>query len=149
MGLTWTQTQSGLGMLTSVDPSSPLSSRSQLCQRQPPPHQISSRAEIPKANVGFENSPGICCSTSKQRAGSDPGKQGRLATRHPRAGVRPPWKPGLRHKRLGTKTFSERALPISPLKTSWASTRRFRPFGSISDHFSTDKGIFCCKPRLP
>lgn len=80
LGLTWTQNQSGSGMLTSVDPSSPLSSRSQLCRHQPLPHQISSQAEIPKTRAGCENGPGFEWSTPKQRARLGSGKQGKLVT---------------------------------------------------------------------
>lgn len=78
--LTWTQIQSGLGMLKSVDPSSPLSSQSQLCQHQPLPHQISFLAEISKTDRGFKNSPAIKWSASKERTRSGSGKQGKLAT---------------------------------------------------------------------
>lgn len=112
LGLTWTQNQSGSGMLKSVDPSSPVSSRSQLCQHQPRPHQISSQAEIPKTSARYENGPGFEWSTPNQRARLGSGKQGKLVVtqRNKSWGVTP-----LRNQVSDTRDLepkhTERALP--------------------------------------
>lgn len=145
LGLTWTQNQSCSGMLMSVDPASPLSSRSQLCQHQPLPHQISSQAEIPKTSAGCENSPGFEWSTPKQRARLGSGKQGKLVTQANRSWGVTPLETRCQKQETWNQNTHKGLCQVSVLKTFWVSTRRFFPFGSIYDHFSTDKGILCCQ----